>query len=310
MKLKFTDLDLTFQLQGNPSINCSADSQTVNTASFDLIGLLPTVEGEDPTQFLSGHFIWCDDDEEFTLREFDVEDFNHYDVSEMKHDPELDPNGIDHTYIFFDVNEKVDPIIPDPPVYDPEVLLADARNRKMYEISDISNRCVELGIIIDTEYGEERFRLEERDKTMLLAIYAMVQGGMTQFPYHSMNTATNNICVVYSDADIAKIATAAFAFITFHESYANMLVQWLNRETDLDVINGIYYGIDLPEDLQQYIEIIMASAAVGDTPEAIMAMLPKNMPTSGSTIILPDDYAAMWRPVQTTPEEETPEVTE
>ena len=85
---------------------------------------------------------------------------------------------------------------------------------------------------------------------MLLAIYAMVKGGLTSFPYHAIGASgRNSICTIYSDTDIARIAVAAFAFITFHESYCNMMIQWLDRAETVEEVEQIVYGANLPADL-------------------------------------------------------------
>ena len=92
----------------------------------------------------------------------------------------------------------------------------------------------------------------------------MVQQGIQQYPYHSFSSQTrsNNICTVYSDEDIKQIAIVAFGHITFHESYANMLLQWLNRETDREVVATIVYGATLPSDLMAYLAMILQSAGI------------------------------------------------
>lgn len=298
MKLKFVGMNLEFPITNTPSIVCSPDACTVYNARFYLTGKLEVPEGTDPEKFLHGHFLLISDSEDFILREFDVEDFNHYELTQSGSEEEPSMT------LYFTTSERQPIVEPDPPVLPTEEeLLINARAEKQKEIQDILDPTVAMGIVVETENGDERFSLNEKDKTMLLSIYAMVQSGLTSYPYHSINSmSTNhsamstNICTVYSDQDIAKIATAAFAFITFHESYANMLNQWIMREEDRSVINNIHYGVELPEDLQMYLMMIITSAVPGDDEAAMMTMMPKNMPLSGSQIDLPLDYKAHWFP--------------
>src|SRR5699024_9101127 len=112
-------------------------------------------------------------------------------------------------------------------------------------------------------YGVEHFTLSEKDKTLLLGIYGIVNSGqITSWPYHSINleSRSTNICTIYTQEDITKIAVAVFGFITYHETYANMLLQWLNRETDVDTVYTIKYGAALPEDLNSYMNMLLTSS--------------------------------------------------
>lgn len=302
MKLYLQCLDAEFKLKSTPSINCSRDGATVNSFSATIEGDLPLAEDQE----LTGTIQWLSDDD-FMLREMEVSDFNHYDINRSKSQPpvtyEDDGEGnqvpvvpedfvpeVLSTSLYFTTQPRPEPVQPpEPYIPDPAMLLAQEKNMRAAPIITMRDRCIQMGIDVETEYGVEHFSLEERDKTMLLAIYAMVQGGMSQFPYHSLGANdTTNMCVVYSDTDIGKIAVAAFSYITFHESYANMLSQWLERVEDLDEARTIQYGADLPEDLQQYLEMVMFCASNAETVEEMMAMLPVNMPFKGSDIKLPD----------------------
>ena len=147
-----------------------------------------------------------------------------------------------------------------------EELLAQAKAGRDTAITTAMSQAIYNGIDVKTEYGVEHFTLTTEDQTLLLGIYGMMQQGITQYPYHSVNSnpnsRSNNICVVYSDEDIGKIAVAAFGHITYHESYANMLLQWLAREADRQVVYTIEYGAQLPSDLIQYLAMILTAAGI------------------------------------------------
>lgn len=296
-------------LKFKPAMNVSRDGGTVHYVSFDLAEDLGLKEGE----VLHGHLTWMSDDD-FLMRDFPVRNFLRYEyhksvwteACEKEYqekygdlEPERQPSKPEDSYRLMLTTDPIpEPVEPPPPPPPPteEEILAMAKSGRDSMIRRKMNECIALGIDVETEFGVEHFSLNDEDKIMLLGIYAMVQGGATSFPYHSVGTATaNNWCTVYSDDDIAKIATGAFAFITFHESYTNIMSQWLEAETDPEVVRTIEYGVDLPEEYQSYLMMIMM-AAMGDNDPSL---LPKNMPMMGSQIILPGGPPA--------PEPELPE---
>ena len=219
-------------------------------AYFSFKGSLPITE-ETP---LTGTIEWMSDDDMF-LGDFVVDTFLRY---------EYNMNEEAGTATLMLTNDPVPEPAPEPEPPTTEELLAAAKAGKESAIISTKNSIIVAGFDVETEYGMEHFTLSASDQTMLLGIYAMVQGGLTQFPYHSINTTERSLnrCTVYSDADIAKIATTAFGYITYHESYANMLLQWLDRETDPEVVAGIVYGAQLPKDLADYFNMVLTAAGV------------------------------------------------
>ena len=78
--------------------------------------------------------------------------------------------------------------------------------------------------------------------------------GAKNYPYH----ADGKICRKYSAEDIQKIAAVAKDTIVYHTTYFNHIKQWIKREESCDVIEGIFYGIKLPDDLQKSFVAIVA----------------------------------------------------
>lgn len=247
MKLVFHDLGVEKHLASVPSIRYGGGLK-VQSASFTMDETLILEEG----QVLTG-VIDMKSDDDMEMNTFTVEDFLRY---------ELNNTEERCTLLLTQDPVPVPPPEPEPPT--PEEILASAKAGRDQQITSACESAIYNGIDVTTEYGDEHFTLSESDKIMLLGINVMVQAGATSYPYHSMNstTGTNNICRVYSDADIAKIAVATFSHVTFHESYANMLIQWLNRETDPEVVYGIEYGAVLPQDLMDYLAMILAAAGL------------------------------------------------
>lgn len=172
----------------------------------------------------------------------------------------------DITRLYFtQLPEEITPPEPVDPTPTPEEVLAHEREHMKWHIEEDRDNLIRAGIWVNTAYGNEHFSLNERDQILLLGINSMAAAGITSYPYHSLSPEANgtNMCMIYSDQDLAKIAMAAFAHITYHESYSNMLLQWLERESDLDVIcNKIYYGATLPDDLMEYLGMILTASGI------------------------------------------------
>lgn len=247
MKLVFHDLGVEKHLASVPSIR-HGSGLAVQSASFVMDGNLILEEG----RVLTG-VIDMKSDDDMEMNTFVVEDFLRYEL-----------NNYEERCNLLLTQDPVPPPPPEPVPPTEEEILAAAKSGRDQQIYDARDKAIYDGIDVETEYGAEHFTLSESDKVLLLGINAMVQAGATAYPYHSINSSTgvNNICRVYSDADIAKIAVATFSHVTFHESYANMLVQWLSRETDPQIVYGIEYGAVLPQDLMDYLAMILMAAGL------------------------------------------------
>lgn len=55
-------------------------------------------------------------------------------------------------------------------------------------------------------------------------------------------------------------STAKQSAITQQTTYNNALRQWIGRETSLEVLKGISYGVELPEDLKAEVADILQKA--------------------------------------------------
>ncbi|MBQ8511926.1 MAG: hypothetical protein IJ497_04875 [Clostridia bacterium] len=120
-----------------------------------------------------------------------------------------------------------------------------AVSKKVAEVREACEKAIVAGVDVTTAYGNEHFSLETHDQQNLSTIKMMVAMGATAYPYH----ADGKACVLYSAEDLNNIVETATYHVAWHTTYCNMLRVWIGRETDTDVINGIYYGIALPEDL-------------------------------------------------------------
>lgn len=267
MKLVFSAYEdlASYHLLSTPAIRYDGAGKCTY-ASF-------SVEGESPFTDdapLTGEIRFMSDDD-MDLNTFDVGSFLRFEIhqnTETVEPTEDAPEGTEPTvtptdFVIMLTDTPVPEPAPEPEPPTQEQLLAQAKAGRDTAIKTAMEQAIYNGIDVETSYGTEHFTLTTNDQTLLLGIYGMVQQGVTQYPYHSIGSGGgNNICVVYSDEDIGKIAVVAFGHITFHESYANMLLQWLNRETDPEVVQTIVYGATLPTDLVEYLAMILQSAGI------------------------------------------------
>ena len=119
--------------------------------------------------------------------------------------------------------------------------------RKIAEIRDACNAAIIAGIEVTTAYGDEHFSLDPYDQQNLASIRALLDEGVEEYPYHADGCQV----VMYGAADLSAITSAAMYAVKWHTTYCNMLRVWIGRETDEDVILGIWYGVELPGDLAE-----------------------------------------------------------
>lgn len=153
-------------------------------------------------------------------------------------------------YIVYEYGE-----VPTPPTEEEQ--METLRAKKLEEVSDACEAAITAGI--DVLFGDgtqEHFSLEVPDQSNIDGVFNAVMLGATAYPYH----ADGKQCKLYSAADIVTLYTAKQSTITQQTTYNNALRQWIGRETSLEVLNGISYGVELPEDLKAEVADILQKA--------------------------------------------------
>ena len=156
--------------------------------------------------------------------------------------------------------------VPTPPTEEEQI--ETLRAKKLEEASDACEAAITAGI--DVLFGDgtqEHFSLEVPDQSNIDGVFNAVMLGATAYPYH----ADGKQCKLYSAADIVTLYTAKQSAITQQTTYNNALRQWIGRETSLEVLKGIFYGVELPEDLKAEVADILQKAK--EQVEAIVAKL-------------------------------------
>ena len=145
--------------------------------------------------------------------------------------------------------------VPTPPTEEEQI--ETLRAKKLEEASDACEAAITAGI--DVLFGDgrqEHFSLEVPDQSNIDGVFNAVMLGATAYPYH----ADGKQCKLYSAADIVTLYTAKQSAITQQTTYNNALRQWIGRETSLEVLKGISYGVELPEDLKAEVADILQKA--------------------------------------------------
>ena len=156
--------------------------------------------------------------------------------------------------------------VPTPPTEEEQT--ETLRTQKLEQASDACKAAITAGI--DVLFGDgtqEHFSLEVPDQSNIDGVFNAVMLGATAYPYH----ADGKQCKLYSAADIVTLYTAKQSAITRQTTYNNALRQWIGRETSLEVLKGIYYGAELPEDLKAEVADILQKA--NEQVEAIVKKL-------------------------------------
>lgn len=154
------------------------------------------------------------------------------------------------TYTVYDYGE-----VPMPPSEAEQ--METMRTEKLKAASDACEAAITSGI--DVLFGDgrqEHFSLEVPDQSNIDGVFNAVMLGATAYPYH----ADGKQCKLYSAADIVTLYTAKQSTITQQTTYNNALRQWIGRETSLEVLKGISYGVELPEDLKAEVADILQKA--------------------------------------------------
>ena len=129
----------------------------------------------------------------------------------------------------------------------PEPLSLDVlRKNKLEEISNSARSVIISGCGVTLSDGSvEHFSLTETDQINLTTAFGAVAQGAVGYPYH----ADGQLCRLYPAADIMAIGAAVTAHKLYHTTYCNHLNVWVRRVDTSEELEGIQYGVELPEDL-------------------------------------------------------------
>ena len=154
------------------------------------------------------------------------------------------------TYTVYEYGE-----VPTPPSEDEQ--METLRTEKLKAASDACEAAITSGInVLFGDGRKEHFSLEVPDQSNIDGVFNAVVLGATAYPYH----ADGEQCKLYSASDIVTLYVAKQTYITKQTTYNNALRQWIRRENSLEVLKGISYGVELPDDLKAEVTDILQQA--------------------------------------------------
>lgn len=159
--------------------------------------------------------------------------------------------------------------LPEKP-YEPS--LSEVKEIKKTEVNTACNTMITNGFgVVLMDGTAQRFSLKEEDQIALLTCASMVMTGEKMIPWHPNGDKTQP-CVFYSNADMKIITDAAYFHRSYHTTYCNALKVWIESCEDVEQLQEIFYGADVPENyrsevLQAYLIQIVEMA--GDSNEAV-----------------------------------------
>ena len=154
--------------------------------------------------------------------------------------------------------------VPEPEPYIPT--LQEIQEQKIIEMNMMQQSIIQAGVSVTLNDGTaEQFTLTDQDQTSLMALQSQVASGAENIPWHSADQAQH--CKYYSNADMALIVTAAMQYVTYHVTYFRDLRIYIRSLDNLDTVNAVYYGMEIPPEYQSEPLRDMLQAMTGGTDE-------------------------------------------
>lgn len=128
-----------------------------------------------------------------------------------------------------------------------EITLDYLKKVKIDEMSMICNKTITDGFDIILSDGKSyHFSMTIQDQINLISLSSLLAAGETVIPYH----ADGELCRGYSAEDISLVITEATNFKTYHVTYFNSLKAYIESMNNMEEVEVVSYGIDIPIDYQ------------------------------------------------------------
>jgi hypothetical protein len=138
---------------------------------------------------------------------------------------------------------------PSEPLQEPAPTLEDIQEAKITEMNTMQQELIQAGVDVTLTDGTvEHFTLTDHDQTSLMGLQSKVLAGEEQIPWHTSDETEH--CKFYSNADMAMITEAAMAFVTWHVTYYRDLRIYIRSLTNVEDVEAVTYGKDIPEEFR------------------------------------------------------------
>ena len=123
-------------------------------------------------------------------------------------------------------------------------------NEKVKTMSAFCSDVIKKGFVITLSDGtNHKFALTIEDQINMLALKDSLEAGDELIPYHS----SNELCRYYKAEDIKLIIEFGEIFKNYHMFYFNSLKNYIKSLTDVEKIQAIEYGIDVPDEYKSVV---------------------------------------------------------
>ncbi len=136
---------------------------------------------------------------------------------------------------------------PAPPESEPEPeppTLTEVKAMKRREISTICEQVIYSGINVELSDGEQyHFSLTIKDQINLFGKKDQLKAGKDRIEYHS----DGGPCRYYGAEDMQNIVESSMWHVSYHRTYCNALNMWIAGCENVEEVQEIFYGADVPE---------------------------------------------------------------
>lgn len=141
--------------------------------------------------------------------------------------------------------------IPEPdslPELDPPTL-EELQAAKREEVSAVCEQIIYSGVFVMLSGNLEHFSLTEKDQINLFGKQMQLAAGAEGLEYHQ----DGHPCRYYTAEEMQTIIEAAMQHVSYHTTYCNSLNMWITGTETVEEVQGIYYGVDVPEKYQSVV---------------------------------------------------------
>lgn len=131
------------------------------------------------------------------------------------------------------------------PDMETELTVDYVKEIKIKEMSQKCNSIITNGV--DVTLSDEKthhFSLTIYDQIMISKLADKAKNGENALPWHE----DNGECKFYSAEDILILSNAMEMLITYNQTYFNSLKQYIRSLSDINEINKVDYGRDIPDE--------------------------------------------------------------
>lgn len=147
-------------------------------------------------------------------------------------------------------NEEVETETENPVDEQQQATVEFIRDAKIAQMSKICNQIITNGVDIVLSDGlTHHFSLTLEDQIKIQALAIKAQNGSEMLFWHE----DNKPCQFYSATDILALYNALEGIQTYHTTYFNSLKMYLLSLDDIEQINAVTYGMEIPEEYQSEI---------------------------------------------------------